>query len=111
MRQKGETGTEKNMAITFRTTVKKYEKRLAVEKRLNNVWQGISWEEYFERAKAVGLGLYILGVRKRDCVSLLSQNRLEWIIADIGIICIGAVTMPFLPCATSLNGSLGTSAA
>ncbi len=111
MRQKGETGTEKNMAITFRTTVKKYGKRLAVEKRLNNVWQGISWEEYFERAKAVGFGLYILGVRKRDRVSLLSQNRLEWIIADIGIICIGAVTMPFLPCATSLNGSLGTSAA
>ena len=46
---------EKNMDITFRTTVKKYGKRLAVEKKLHGVWQGISWEEYFERAKAVGL--------------------------------------------------------
>ncbi len=83
-----------NLSAILREQARKYGDRLAVEKRLGGVWQGISWREYYEVARAMGLGLYSLGVRKGDRVSLLSQNRLEWIEADMGIIGIGAVTIP-----------------
>lgn len=85
---------EKNLAQILRDQAKKYGSRLAVEKRLDGVWKGISWQEYYDGARHVGLGLYSLGIRKGDRVSLLSQNRIEWILSDLGIIGIGAVTIP-----------------
>ena len=88
---------KQNLGQIFRSQVKKYGQRLAIEKRLAGVWQGITWEEYYEQAKQVGLGLYSLGVRKGDRVSLLCQNRLEWVISDMGIIGIGGVTIPIYP--------------
>ena len=88
---------KQNLGQIFRSQAKKYGQRLAVEKRLAGVWQGITWEEYYEQAKQVGLGLYSLGVRKGDRVSLLCQNRLEWVISDMGIMGIGGVMIPIYP--------------
>lgn len=84
----------RNLSQIFRSQAGKYKDRLAVEKRLLGVWHGWSWAEYYSKAKAVGLGLNILGIRKGDRVSLLSENRLEWLCADMGIIGIGACTVP-----------------
>lgn len=86
-----------NLGQIFRSQAKKYGNRLAAEKRLNGVWQGITWSEYYENAKLIGLGLYSLGVKKGDRVSILSTNRLEWIISDMAILGIGAVTIPIYP--------------
>ena len=86
-----------NLGQIFRSQARRFGKRLAIEKRLNGVWQGMSWEEYYENAKQVGLGLYSLGVKKGDRVSILSSNRLEWVCADMGILGIGAVTIPIYP--------------
>lgn len=65
-----------------------------MEKRYQGVWRGWSWKEYYDNARLVGLGLYSLGVRKGDRVSLLAENRLEWIASDMGIIGIGGCTIP-----------------
>lgn len=83
-----------NLAQIFRKQAQKYGNRLAVEKRMNGVWRGWTWTEYYDNARAVGLGLYSLGVRRGDRVALLSENRLEWIASDMGIIGIGACTIP-----------------
>lgn len=85
---------ESNLAKIFQSQTRKYGSRLAVEKKLEGVWQGISWQEYYDGAKAVGLGLYSLGMRKGDRVSLLAQNRLEWVVSDMGVISMGGVTVP-----------------
>jgi long-chain acyl-CoA synthetase len=84
----------RNLSQIFRNQVGKYNNRLAVEKRQQGVWRGWSWTEYYNMAKAFGLGLYSLGVRKGDRVALLSENRLEWLAADMGILGIGACTVP-----------------
>ncbi len=86
-----------NLAQIFRERAQRFGDRLAVEKRLGGVWQGISWRQYYEQAREFGLGLYALGVRKGDKVSILSQNRLEWVVSDMGILGIGAVTIPIYP--------------
>jgi long-chain acyl-CoA synthetase len=88
---------KENLGQIFRRQAKKYGGRLAAEKRLEGAWRGMTWEEYYTSAKEVGLGLYSLGVRKGDRVSLLSTNRLEWLVADMGIMGIGAVTIPIYP--------------
>ena len=39
-------------------------------------------------------GLIRLGIEKGDAVAILSENRHEWLIADIAILSIGAVDVP-----------------
>ncbi len=89
--------TEKTMNDVFRNRVKKYGNRLAAEKKIKGVWHGATWNEYYDRARVAGLGLWSLGIRKGDMVSLLSENRLEWIYADLGSLGIGACIIPVYP--------------
>ena len=89
--------SEKTMNDVFQNRVNKYGNRLALEKKIGGVWHGATWNEYYERARAVGLGLWSLGVRKGNMVSLLSENRLEWLYADMGSLGIGACIIPVYP--------------
>ena len=86
--------SEKTMNDVFRNRVKKYGNRLAIEKKMNGKWESATWNEYYERARATGLGLWSLGVRKGNMVSILSENRLEWLYADMGALGIGACVIP-----------------
>ena len=85
---------EKTINEVFRNRVKKYQDRVAVEKKRNGVWESATWNMYYERARDAGLGLHILGVAKGDNVALLSENRLEWLYTDMGALGIGACVVP-----------------
>lgn len=85
---------EKTINDVFRNRVIRYGDRLAVEKKRNGVWKGVSWNEYLERSRSAGLGLTQLGISKGDRVALLSENRLEWLYTDMGILGIGARVVP-----------------
>ncbi len=47
-----------------------------------------------EQALAIGAGLAELGVKKGDCVSILSEGRNAWIISELGLLYAGAVSVP-----------------
>ena len=89
--------SEKTMNDVFRNRVNKYGNRLAIEKKMGGAWHGATWNEYYERARAFGLGLWSLGVRKGNMVSILSENRLEWLYADMGSLGIGVCVIPVYP--------------
>ncbi len=74
----------------FKNRVEKYGSRLAVEKRRNGSWEKATWNEYYQRARSVGLGLSALGIQKGERVAILSDNRLEWVYTDLGALGIGA---------------------
>lgn len=57
----------------------------------------VSSEEALRRVKALRLGLKSLGVQPGDKVALLSENRIEWALADLGSLCAGAITVPIYP--------------
>src|SRR5713226_4469490 len=63
-------------------------------------WHSISANEMLARARRIALGLYSLGVRKGDRVALLSESRVEWVLADQGCIFAGAVGVPIYPTLT-----------
>jgi len=88
---------EKTIVEVFRNRVKKYGDRLYVEKKRNGSWEGATWNQYYERARAAGLGLYELGVRMEDRVAILCDNRLEWLYTDMGALSIGACVVPIYP--------------
>ncbi|MBD3664961.1 AMP-dependent synthetase/ligase [Sulfitobacter aestuariivivens] len=55
------------------------------------IWLEHSWTDYFERARLIGLGLYDLGMRRGDVVSILSEDNKEWIYTDMGVQCMGGI--------------------
>jgi long-chain acyl-CoA synthetase len=57
----------------------------------------VSSEEALRRVKALRMGLKSLGIQPGDKVALLSENRIEWALADLGSLCAGAVTVPIYP--------------
>jgi len=55
------------------------------------IWQSYSWRDYWNHAKWLGLGLRALGLERGEVVSILSEDRKEWLYADMGIQCVGGI--------------------
>ncbi len=62
--------------------------------KIDGEWRSISSGELESQVRTVALGLYDLGVRAGDRVGLLSENRVEWTITDLGVINCAAVDVP-----------------
>ena len=60
----------------------------------------LSSRQFFEDIRDCGLGLAGLGVRPGDRVALICETRPEWLVADLAILTIGAVTVPIYPTLT-----------
>ncbi|NUT00982.1 MAG: long-chain fatty acid--CoA ligase [Sphingomonas sp.] len=57
-------------------------------------WKSISWKEAARQAAAFAQSLKRLGLEPGDRVMLVSENRPEWLIADLGIMAAGCITVP-----------------
>jgi long-chain acyl-CoA synthetase len=57
-------------------------------------WCTISWAEAARRVAGLAKNLKAMGLKKGDRVMLVSENRPEWCIADLGIMAAGCVTVP-----------------
>src|SRR5690606_2466626 len=51
----------------------------------------LTWAEVAERATAIAAGLRGLEVGREDRVAIMANTRLEWALADIGIMCAGEI--------------------
>ncbi|MFB6960511.1 AMP-dependent synthetase/ligase [Streptomyces sp. NPDC056309] len=60
-------------------------------------WKSLSWAQSAERVYAIAAGLIELGVRPEERVALASATRVEWLLADLGIMCAGAATTTVYP--------------
>ena len=59
-----------------------------------NGWESMSWREVAEQACAMADALERLGLKRGDRVMLVSENRPEFCIADLGIMAAGCITVP-----------------
>lgn len=65
-------------------------------KRLG-IWQDISWREYADNLSLVGHALLALGIEPGDRVAIHSENRPEWLFADLGTIAVRGITVGLYP--------------
>ena len=59
-----------------------------------------SWQDWMKIVRETAMALHSLGIRKGDHVGILSENGPEWTFADLGILSLGAVTVPIYPTAS-----------
>ncbi|MFF1557273.1 AMP-dependent synthetase/ligase [Streptomyces sp. NPDC058279] len=62
-----------------------------------DAWKSLSWGQAAERVFAIAAGLADLGLGPEDRVALASNTRVEWILADLGVMCAGAATTTIYP--------------
>ncbi len=70
----------------------------------NGKWVETSTQEYIDKANTISRALLRLGVKPNDKIAIISSsNRTEWNILDIGILQIGAQTIPIYPTSNKEN--------
>jgi long-chain acyl-CoA synthetase len=57
-------------------------------------YRSVSWAQAARDVRRLALGLRSLEIARGDRVGLVSENRPEWIIADLAIMTAGAITVP-----------------
>ncbi|MBA2696881.1 MAG: long-chain fatty acid--CoA ligase [Actinobacteria bacterium] len=67
-------------------------------------WVSLTWAQASDRAHAIAAGLIDLGVQVEDRVALASSTRIEWVLADLAVMCAGAATTTLYP--TSLPADM-----
>ncbi|MFF3951036.1 AMP-dependent synthetase/ligase [Streptomyces sp. NPDC001902] len=60
-------------------------------------WRSLTWKQAADRVHAIAAGLMDLGVRPEERVAIASATRVEWILADLGVLCAGAATTTVYP--------------
>ncbi|WP_292988871.1 long-chain fatty acid--CoA ligase [Mycobacterium sp.] len=86
-----------NLAQLFLQRVKTSADREAFRFPENGDWTSVTWGQAAERVEALAAGLLSLGVEPEDRIGIASTTRLEWILADLAILCAGGATTTVYP--------------
>lgn len=74
-----------------------YPQKDAFVTKIDGKWVPTSTDEVIAQAMKVSKALLSLGIGKGDKIGLISNNRPEWVIMDLGILQVGAVDVPIYP--------------
>jgi len=77
----------------FNETVSQNGSRIALRTKDLGIWHDITWNEYHDKAKKVGCALVSMGFEKGDKACIIGDNAIEWVMADLGIQCVGGVSV------------------
>lgn len=83
-----------NLVSMFLTRARQRGERPFLWSKESGEWRSISWAEAARQVAGFAKALKALGLHKGDRVMLVSENRPEWCIADLGIMAAGCVTVP-----------------
>ena len=78
----------------FHERVRTHPEKVALRYKEGASWRDITWRDYGDSVRKVAKSLHALGFKPGDKMSLLSGNRPEWHIADIGCLSFGGATAP-----------------
>ncbi|MGH9838111.1 MAG: AMP-dependent synthetase/ligase [Blastocatellia bacterium] len=62
--------------------------------KVNGAWQPVSAKDVAARVRNIAMSLHALGVKPGDHVGLLSENCVEWTMADLAVLNCGAANVP-----------------
>ena len=60
-------------------------------------WASVTWARAGETVRTVAAGLLALGIGPQERVAIASSTRIEWLYADLAVMCAGAATTSIYP--------------
>ena len=92
----------RHLCDLHRQTVRRLGPQAALRYQQRGLYRDLSWSDYRQQADQAAAGLISLGVLPGDRVAILSENRVEWFIADHAVLSTGAADVPLhAPLATA----------
>ena len=70
---------------------------IAIRQKDFGIWKPLTWAGYWQRACHVGLGLRALGLSVGGRVAVVSENRVEWLLTQLGAGTVGGVAVGVYP--------------
>ncbi|HEX3475543.1 MAG TPA: long-chain fatty acid--CoA ligase [Kofleriaceae bacterium] len=64
-------------------------------------WRSMTWRQSGERARAIAAGLLSLGLDREQRIGILCNTRVEWLLADMGVLSAGGATTTVYPSSTA----------
>ncbi len=82
----------RNLMMLLERQARERGTQAAVKHKRDGRWQDVAWSELARRARDVSDGLAALGIRPGDRIAVIGDTNLEWMLADLGILGVGAAT-------------------
>jgi long-chain acyl-CoA synthetase len=76
---------------------KLYNKPNMLNYKVNGQWQSFSADEVLDDANLISYAFFKMGLNKGDKLSIISPNRPEWMITNMGIMESGCINVPIYP--------------
>jgi long-chain acyl-CoA synthetase len=71
--------------------------QLMMREKKFGIWQSWHWQQAGEAVRQISMGLMANGFEVGDCASILSNTRLEWVLADMAVLSAGGVSNGIYP--------------
>lgn len=87
----------KRLFDVHRHQLANYPKSDALVAKINGKWVPTSMQDTIETGNQVSRALLSMGIKPGDKIALISNNRPEWVMMDLGILQVGAIDVPVYP--------------
>ena len=94
--------TQKGMAMkevplqtvprVFARTVEKHRNKTALRYKKLGLWHDLTFDQFYGQVEKIGCALVSMGFEKGDTACIIGDNAVEWVVADLGIQCVGGVS-------------------
>lgn len=71
--------------------------RPVLRQKRRGLWTTVTWAGWYAQSRGIGLGLADAGVRPGEVVSILADNRAEWLVVDLAAQAMGFVCHGIYP--------------
>ena len=85
---------EKTIAEQFALTAERFSGKTALKFKFQGAYINVSFAELKNRVDILAKAFLELGIAQGDKVAILSENRTEWVRADLAALTLGAVSVP-----------------
>lgn len=79
---------------------KNYKKVDSLASKVDGKWLKISTDEFIDMSRKMSLAFLKMGLKPGDKIAIISNNRSEWHITDLGITQMGGISVPIYPTIT-----------
>lgn len=86
--------SKKTIVDVFERSASAYADNTFLMEKVGTTWVNSTYREVQEQVYQLGAGLQRLGVRRGDCMALLSEGRNLWIVSELAMFYAGAINVP-----------------
>lgn len=83
------TDEARTLPQALRILAKTQPGRVAMRMKEYGIWHDITWEQYARNVRHVAMGLHALGVKRGEHVSIIGENKPEWLFSALGVMSLG----------------------